>query len=201
MWSGDTGGQGWGINPEWGGMRLYDVMRRARPDFFVNSGDLVYADTPLKPEVDIPGGGTWKNVVTPAKSKVAETLEEFRGNHRYNLTDEHVRRFNAEVPLYVQWDDHDVVDNWYPGAPRRRPLRGEERGAAGGPRETGDARVHAPHGLPAGAGARLPPDQPGSPPGPLYARHAELPRPERRQPTDVADRRGPYSGARASCRG
>ncbi len=115
VWSGDTGGQGWGINPEWGGLRLYDVMRRAEPDFFVNSGDLIYADSPLRAEVDLPGGGTWKNLVTPAKSKVAETLDEFRGNHRYNLMDEHVRRFNAEVPVYVQWDDHDVTDNWFPG--------------------------------------------------------------------------------------
>jgi alkaline phosphatase D len=115
VWSGDTGGQGWGINAEWGGLRLYDVMRRADPDFFVNSGDLIYADNPLKAEIDLPGGGTWKNLVTPAKSKVAETLDEFRGNHRYNLTDEHLRRFNAEVPVYVQWDDHDVTDNWFPG--------------------------------------------------------------------------------------
>jgi alkaline phosphatase D len=115
VWSGDTAGQGWGINPEWGGMRLYDVMRRTQPDFFVHSGDLVYADGPLRAEVEIPGVGTWRNVVTPAKSKVAETLEEFRGNYRYNLMDEQLRRFNAEVPVYVQWDDHDVRDNWYPG--------------------------------------------------------------------------------------
>jgi alkaline phosphatase D len=114
VWSGDTGGQGWGINLEWGGMRLYDVMRRTAPDFFVNSGDLVYADGPLRAEVEVPGGA-WKNVVTPAKSKVAETTEEFRGQYRYNLMDEHVRRFNAEVPVYVQWDDHDVLDNWFPG--------------------------------------------------------------------------------------
>ena len=29
--------------------------------------------------------------------------------------DEHVRAFNAEVPMYVQWDDHEVTNNWYPG--------------------------------------------------------------------------------------
>ena len=115
VWSGDTVGQGWGINPAWGGLRLYDVMRRTQPDFFVHSGDLVYADNPLPAEIEIPGGSAWKNVVTPAKSKVAETLEEFRGNYRYNLADEHLRRFNSEVPVYVQWDDHDVTNNWYPG--------------------------------------------------------------------------------------
>ena len=27
-WSADTVGQGWGINPEWGGLRLYETMRR-----------------------------------------------------------------------------------------------------------------------------------------------------------------------------
>ena len=49
---------------------------------------MIYADGPLKADVDLPGGGTWKNLVTEAKSKVAETLEEYRGNYRYNLMDE-----------------------------------------------------------------------------------------------------------------
>jgi alkaline phosphatase D len=113
VWSGDTAGQGWGINAEWGGMRLYEVMRGLDPDFFVHSGDLIYADNPLRPEVDLPGGGKWKNLVTEEKSKVAETIEEFRGNYRYNMLDEHVRRFNAQVPQFVQWDDHEVIDNWF----------------------------------------------------------------------------------------
>ena len=113
VWSGDTAGQGWGINAEWGGMRLYEVMRGLDPDFFVHSGDMIYADNPLKAEVDLPGGGTWKNLVTEEKSKVAESLDEFRGNYRYNLMDEHVRRFNAQVAQYVQWDDHEVTNNWF----------------------------------------------------------------------------------------
>jgi alkaline phosphatase D len=57
----------------------------------------------------------WRNVVTEEKSKVAETLDEYRGNFRYNLLDENVRRFNAQVPTIVQWDDHEVRNNWYPG--------------------------------------------------------------------------------------
>jgi alkaline phosphatase D len=113
LWSGDTAGQGWGISPEWGGMRLYEVMRSLEPDFFVHSGDMIYADGPLKAEVDLPGGGKWKNLVTEEKSKVAETLEEYRGNYRYNLMDENVRRFNAQIPQYVQWDDHEVTNNWF----------------------------------------------------------------------------------------
>jgi alkaline phosphatase D len=112
-WGGDTAGQGWGINPEWGGMKIYAAMERLQPDFFVHSGDMIYADGPIAAEVPLPGGAVWKNVVTEAKAKVAETLEEFRGNYAYNLLDEHVRRFNAATAQYVQWDDHEVRNNWF----------------------------------------------------------------------------------------
>ena len=112
-WSADTGGQGWGINPEWGGLRLYETMRAAQPDVFIHCGDTIYADQPFAAEVKLDDGTIWKNVVTEAKSKAAETLEEFRGNYRYNLLDEHMRRFNAEASQVVLWDDHEVRDNWY----------------------------------------------------------------------------------------
>ena len=51
--------------------------------------------------------------MTEEKSKVAETLGEFRANSADNLLDENVRRFNAEVPMLAQWDDHEVTNNWY----------------------------------------------------------------------------------------
>ena len=55
-WSADTVGQGWGINPEWGGLRLYETMRRAQPDVFIHGGDTIYADQPLAPEVKLDDG-------------------------------------------------------------------------------------------------------------------------------------------------
>lgn len=112
VWSADTVGQGWGINPEIGGMAIYETMRRLAPDFFVHCGDTIYADNPLAAEKKLPDGRIWKNLVTEAKSKVAESLPEFRGNHLYNLLDDNLRRFNAEVPTVALWDDHEVVDNW-----------------------------------------------------------------------------------------
>ncbi|MEO8522021.1 MAG: alkaline phosphatase D family protein [Acidobacteriota bacterium] len=112
-WSADTVGQGWGINPEWGGLRMYETMRRAQPDLFINVGDTIYADQPVLAEVTLDDGSIWKNVVTPAKSKVAETLDEYRGCYQYNLGDDHMRRFIAEVPQVVMWDDHEVRDNWF----------------------------------------------------------------------------------------
>ncbi|MPZ10770.1 MAG: alkaline phosphatase [Kiloniellaceae bacterium] len=115
VWTGDTAGQGWGINLDWGGMRCYETMRENRPDFFIHSGDCIYADGPIEAEVTLPDGSLWKNVVIEEKAKVAETLAEFRGNYKYNLMDENLLRFNAEVPMLAQWDDHEVTNNWYPG--------------------------------------------------------------------------------------
>ena len=94
---------------------MYETMRRRQPDFFLHSGDMIYADGPILPEVTLPDGSVWRNVTIEEKSKVAETLAEFRGNHRYNLLDDNVRRFNAEVANIAQWDDHEVTNNWYPG--------------------------------------------------------------------------------------
>ncbi|MFB7499776.1 alkaline phosphatase D family protein [Streptomyces sp. NPDC056161] len=115
LWSGDLAGQGWGINPDLGGYRIYDAMARLDPDFFLCSGDNIYADGPITATQALPDGRTWRNITTEEKSKVAETLAEFRGNFRYNLLDEHLKRFNAQVPSIIQWDDHEVRNNWYPG--------------------------------------------------------------------------------------
>lgn len=115
LWSGDIAGQGWGINPDIGGYAVYDEMRRLDPDFFLCSGDNIYADGVIEPSVTLPDGRVWRNVTTEEKSKVAETLAEYRGNFRYNLLDHNLREFNAQVPSIVQWDDHEVRNNWYPG--------------------------------------------------------------------------------------
>jgi alkaline phosphatase D len=115
VWGGDVCGQGWGINPDFGGMKIYEAMRKIDPDFFIHSGDAIYADGLIQSEVNLDDGSIWKNLVTPEKSKVAETLDEFRGNYRYNLMDETLRRFNSQVPMIAQWDDHEVRNNWYPG--------------------------------------------------------------------------------------
>ncbi|MCM2577376.1 alkaline phosphatase D family protein [Streptomyces meridianus] len=115
LWSADVAGQGWGINPDRGGYRIFEEMRCLDPDFYLSSGDNIYADGPISASVTLPDGRVWRNVTTEEKSKVAETLTEFRGNYRYNLLDENLRRFNAQVPSVVQWDDHEVHNNWYPG--------------------------------------------------------------------------------------
>ncbi|WP_433301855.1 alkaline phosphatase D family protein [Actinoplanes sp. CA-030573] len=115
VWTGDVVGQGWGIDPAYGGLKLFESMRRRKPDFLLHSGDTVYADGPLAESVTLPDGRPWRNLVTEEKSKVAETLKEYRGQYAYNLLDENYKRFAAEVAQINQWDDHEVLNNWYPG--------------------------------------------------------------------------------------
>jgi alkaline phosphatase D len=114
VWSGDTAGQGWGIDPARGGMRTYRTMLENRPDFFIHSGDHIYADCPVPSELKLPDGGIWRNIVTEEKSVVAHSLDQFRGNYKYNLLDENLRAFHRQVPMLAQWDDHEVTNDWSP---------------------------------------------------------------------------------------
>jgi alkaline phosphatase D len=93
-------------------MKIYEAMRQTNPDFLIHSGDNIYADGPIQEFANAEDGKVWHNVVTPEVSKVAETLAEFRGRYKYNVLDENVRRFNAEVPQIWQWDDHEIINNW-----------------------------------------------------------------------------------------
>ena len=124
-WSGDTAGQGFGINLEWGGMRTYSSIAGLEPQFFVHSGDMIYADNPILESVTLNDGTIWKNLVTDAKSRVASSLDDFRGNYLYNLLDANVRAFHQRVPYVVQWDDHETTNNWYP----QQVLRSRKDGA------------------------------------------------------------------------
>ena len=120
VWSGDTAGQGWGIDAARGGYRSYRTMLQNRPDFFIHCGDHIYADCPIERELKLPNGGIWRNVVTEEKSVTAHSLEQFRGNYKYNWLDENFRAFHAEVPLFAQWDDHEVTNDWSPVGTRGR---------------------------------------------------------------------------------
>src|ERR1700692_1926362 len=99
VWGGDVAGQGWGINPDDGGMVTFATMGKHRPEFLLHFGITTYAEGPIVSEVKLPDGKIWKTVTIPEKAKVAETLDEFRAAHKYNFLDANVRAFNAEVPV------------------------------------------------------------------------------------------------------
>lgn len=113
-WSGDTNGQGWGIDHDRGGMPAYAALAHEAPDLFLHLGDTIYADNPIPPSVDLPDGTKWNNMVVPAKDHVAETLADYRGAHRYPRMSAQVRLASANMAVASIWDDHEVRDNWFP---------------------------------------------------------------------------------------
>jgi alkaline phosphatase D len=127
VWIADLAGQGWGRNPDLsitdkdgdtikGGYVIFEVINKLKPDFAIFAGDIIYADNRIPATQAVPpevGGGTWKN--DPAKDFLAITLDEYRRNWRYNLGDEKLQGFLLKTPQYIQWDDHEVINNWYPG--------------------------------------------------------------------------------------
>jgi alkaline phosphatase D len=97
VWGGDVAGQGWGINPDDGGMFTFSAMKKHRPDFFLHSGDTIYADGLIPSEVKLTDGKIWKNVTIPEKAKVAETLDEFRAAHKYIRECARIQRRSADL--------------------------------------------------------------------------------------------------------
>lgn len=114
-WSGDTNGQGWGIDPARGGMPAYAALLERAPDLFVHCGDAIYADDPIPESIALEDGGAWQNLIDPQKTHVAQTLDDFRGAHRYPRRSAEVRALSAAAPLFSIWDDHEVRNNWFPG--------------------------------------------------------------------------------------
>ncbi|WP_426241413.1 alkaline phosphatase D family protein [Nocardioides sp. LHG3406-4] len=108
MWSGDTCGQGFGINEELRGLATYAAILRTRPDLFVHCGDTVYADLEIPPPCRRSRARSGATSSATASRRSPRHSKKFRGRHRYVLQDQHVRTLYAEVPTIAQWDDHET---------------------------------------------------------------------------------------------
>ncbi len=117
IWSGDLAGQRYcrrtGI-----GYNIFTPMKKFGADFFVANGDMIYADSACPARGIEPG---WTNV--PADfpgigdrrvdwTNVDQVQEVYNAHWRYNREDEHYRAFLETTPQYVQWDDHEVINDF-----------------------------------------------------------------------------------------
>ena len=116
---GDVGGQGYCRERD-GGYRVFETMGDLAPDFFIANGDMIYADydCPLEgPEgrENVPGG--FPRIDAPEvdwtdRAKVQELYWEY---WRYDRGDHHFQEFLGRTPVYVQWDDHEVINDFGAG--------------------------------------------------------------------------------------
>ena len=111
--------------------RRHDDLSRhapAQPDFFIHSGDTIYADGPIKAEVTLPDGTHLEeHRRPPEKAKVAETLAEFRGQLQLQPARREPAR--ASTPRCRSSSSGTTTRSPTTGRPRRtcprRPLHGE----------------------------------------------------------------------------
>ncbi len=94
------GGQGFCRDPETGWV-IFETMLAEEPDFFLFVGDGVYVDSACPAPDNVAG----------AEGPYTD-LEGMRTRYRYHLEDPHYAEFLAETPVYVTWDDHEVIDNF-----------------------------------------------------------------------------------------
>ena len=81
---------------------------------------------PSRRRRNCPTAAIWRSIVTEEKSKPAETLADYRGNYKYNLLDDNLRAFNAAVPTFALWDNHEVMETWWPDEPLPQKPLGEK---------------------------------------------------------------------------
>jgi len=117
IWSGDLAGQRYCRRPGIG-YRIFTPMKQLRPDFFVANGDMIYADN------DCPEQGIepdWQNVPGDFNGigdplvnweEPVQLAEVFNAHWRYNRADLQFQAFLAATPMYAQWDDHEVINDF-----------------------------------------------------------------------------------------
>lgn len=122
VWGGDLGGQRY-CRQVGEGYAIFGAMAALRPDLFVANGDMIYADGDCPAEgPDGPGGwenipGDFPSVTSPSVdwTDLSAVREVYRAHWRYNREDPHFQELLRTVPMYSQWDDHEVINDF--GAP------------------------------------------------------------------------------------
>lgn len=99
------------------GYPIFSAMHALSPDFFLALGDMVYADDTCP--ATGPGGaamvpGRFPGIDHPAIDWAdhAAVRNVYLRHWRYNRADPHLQRLLASTPIYAQWDDHEVINNF-----------------------------------------------------------------------------------------
>ena len=191
LWTGDQVGQGWGINPEWGGFRIYDVMARRDPDFFLHSGDVDLCRWPA-----VAGGppAGWNRVAERRDRSQEQSRRDPRRVSR-PVSIQPARRTPAALLLHgrpglavgrSRSDEQLVARQKRAG---RRAVQGEGRTADGGARHPRVPGVRSAAPVGERDGACLPAHPVRSAARRVRAGHAQLSRPEHLEPSGAAGTR------------
>jgi alkaline phosphatase D len=110
----DVGGQTRCRDAAVGGYGIFREISRVHPDALIANGDFVYVDGTCPASgaqwQNIPG--TFANVLDVDWTDVGATREAVVGHWRYNRVDPFQQALLRTTPVYAQWDDHEVVNDF-----------------------------------------------------------------------------------------
>jgi alkaline phosphatase D len=131
VWGGDLGGQNYCRNAKDGGYSIFKSMQSLKPDFFIANGDMIYADGTcpvLGPVLNnnkinnqSTNTTTWTNIAGDFKSisdpsvdwnNTTEARSIYVDHWKYNRNDTYFKEFLKNTPMYSQWDDHEIINDF-----------------------------------------------------------------------------------------
>lgn len=119
---GDLGGHGY-CREEGKGYTVFAEMEKLEPHFLIANGDMIYADSECPAERSEGGRnipGDFRRIDDPSVdwTDAAQVREIYLAHWRYNRADSHFQRLLAKTPMYSQWDDHEVINDFGAAWPR-----------------------------------------------------------------------------------
>ncbi len=103
---------------------ILDRVREQQPSFTMLLGDLVYSDSP---------------------TAIPPTVDAYRAKYRTNWADPSFRRLTADIPSFVMWDDHEIINDYDGGDAERyhaARMALEEYSTAGNPPPRTEGALH-----------------------------------------------------------
>lgn len=119
VFGGDLGGQKYCRRADQG-YEIFSKMQQLNPTFFIANGDMIYADGDCPADgPDGPGGwqnipGDFPGIADPSVNwkDPGQVRDVYLKHWRYNREDPHFQKFLQSTPMYSQWDDHEVINDF-----------------------------------------------------------------------------------------
>lgn len=99
------------------GYSIFKKMMELSPDFYIQNGDMIYADDDC-PKQRLDGSqnipGNFFGIADPELNwnNVTQVHDTYLKHWIYNRADSHLQNFLKNTVMYSQWDDHEVLDDF-----------------------------------------------------------------------------------------
>jgi alkaline phosphatase D len=99
------------------GYSIFEEMTKLKPDFYIQNGDMIYADNDC-PKQRLDGhqniAGNFFGISDPKVNwnNKTQVHDIYLKHWLYNRADPHLQNFLKNTSMYSQWDDHEVLDDF-----------------------------------------------------------------------------------------